>query len=111
MRLTRSAYYLFDAAQIQRPQIGEHVSRKRREHSASEFGREPTSGSSMAGLDGPMIGAASSIMVDALVEQESGKTPPPPPVSVRALAIAIGAMFLFGLLLLLFVTQVLHLPL
>ena len=50
----------------------------------------------MAGMDGPMIGAASTIMVDALVERESGATPPPPPISVGKLAIFFAVMFVVG---------------
>lgn len=74
------------------------MTKRSREHSADEFGN-PASGS-IRGLDPPMIGAASSIMVDALVEQESGRTPPPPPVSVRAISIALGVMFALGFVLL-----------
>lgn len=69
-----------------------------------ELSRDPrafgqaASGSSVAGLDGPMIGAPSMVLVDGLVERESGQTPPPPGVSVKGLAIALLAMFLFGIL-------------
>lgn len=65
-------------------------------HTSNDFGKSPTSGGAMSGMDGPMIGASSSIMVDALAESESGATPSPPPVSVKALAIAFIAMFLIG---------------
>jgi hypothetical protein len=39
-------------------------------------------------------------MLDALVEHESGVTPPPPPVSVRAFVLFFVGMFLFGPILL-----------
>jgi hypothetical protein len=80
-------------------------------HTGEEFGKSPSSGSSTAGLDGPVIGASSAIMLDALTERESGVTPPPPPVSVRAIAITLVVMLALGIILLLFITRVLHSPL
>ena len=77
-------------------------------HSADDFGQSPVG--SMRGLDPPMVGASSTIMLDGLVEEESGKTPPPPTISVRAVVIAVVGMLVLGLLLLLLITQVLHLP-
>jgi hypothetical protein len=71
------------------------------EHQSHEFGRPPSTG--IKGLDAPMIGAPSSIMLDGIVEQESGVTPPPPAVSVKAVVIVLVAMFLFGLIMLVFV--------
>jgi len=47
-------------------------------------------------MDGPMIGAGASIVLDAITERESGRTPPPPPVSVKTLAIALALMFVVG---------------
>lgn len=73
------------------------MARKKREHTADEFGR-PGSGSSAIGgvIDGPMIGAGSAIMADALVEKESGTTPGPPLISVKTLAVILVVMFLAG---------------
>jgi hypothetical protein len=67
-------------------------------HSSSEFGK--TGSSSISGLDAPMIGAAASIAVDAIVERESGVTPPPPPVSLRALIVGLVVVFLLGVVVL-----------
>ena len=87
------------------------MTKKSHLHTGEEFGRSPSSGSSTVGLDGPVIGASSSIMLDALTERESGVTPPPPPFPVRAVAIALVVMFALGVILLLFITRVLHSPL
>ena len=70
------------------------MTRPSREHSADEFG-QPAS-TAMKGLDPPMIGAPSSILLDGIVENESGVTPPPPPISVRAAAIGLLVMFVLG---------------
>lgn len=72
--------------------------RRFRTRSRGDSRTTPRSGSQMAGMDGPMIGAASAIVVDAISERESGATPPPPPVSVGALAIFFVGMFLVGLI-------------
>ena len=68
------------------------------DHSAEEFGKAPSSGSTYAGLDSSMIGAPTSIMVDALVEQESGKTPTPPPFTVRTAVIVLAVLFVVGVI-------------
>ena len=68
--------------------------KKSRTHGSDEFGRPGSS--SLSGLDAPMFGAASSIMVDALVERESGVTPPPPRISVKAIVIGLAVMFVIG---------------
>jgi len=85
-----------------RPRAEDEVAMEResRQHTADEFGRMPSSGSATAGVDGPTIGAPAAIMLDALVEHESGVTPPPPPVSVRAFVLFFVGMFLFGFVLL-----------
>jgi hypothetical protein len=70
------------------------MSKSSRAHSSDEFGQAGSS--SLSGLDAPMIGASSSIMVDALVESESGITPPPPAISVKAVAIAMAVLFVVG---------------
>ncbi|MHB1452040.1 MAG: hypothetical protein ACYCXR_09500 [Coriobacteriia bacterium] len=66
------------------------------EHDSDSFGK-PTSGS-LRGLNPPMIGAPSAIIVDGIVERESGATPPPPAVTLRTVAVVIGSMFVVGLL-------------
>lgn len=54
---------------------------------------------SLTGLNPPMIGAPSAIIVDGIVERESGSNPPPPSsITLRAVALVIGAMFVLGLL-------------
>ena len=68
---------------------------RRRGHTADEFGRSPATGG-MVGFDPPLIGAASVIALDGLVERESGATPPPPPFSLKAAAIGLGVMFALG---------------
>ena len=72
-------------------------------HDGDESGR-PRSGSALAGMDAPMIGAAALITIDGIVERESGVTPPPPPISVKALVIALIVMFLLGVALLTMLT-------
>lgn len=75
------------------------MTRKSREHSSAEFGKSPSSGSATAGLDGPVIGAAGMIMVDGLVEEQSGPRPhteSPPSVSVGRLAFVLLAMFVIA---------------
>ena len=67
-----------------------------RRHTGDDFGKSSGSGSPYAGMDGPMIGAGASIIVDGIAERESGMTPPPPPVSVRTLVIIIVVMFVIG---------------
>lgn len=67
-----------------------------RMHHGDEFGKPGSS--AVSGLDGPVIGAASAIVVDGLAERESGKTPPPPPVSLKALGIGLAVMFVLGVL-------------
>lgn len=75
-----------------------------RMHHGDEFGHSG-SGSSTAGVDGPMIGAGALITLDGITERESGVTPPPPPVSVKALIIGFSVMFIAGVVgLILFMT-------
>jgi hypothetical protein len=73
------------------------MAKRSHQHAGDEFGKSSGSGSPYAGLDGPMIGAAASIIVDGIAERESGVTPPPPPVSVKALVIFLVVMFLVGI--------------
>jgi hypothetical protein len=73
--------------------------RRSNRHDADGSGR-PRSGSTLAGMDGPMIGAGALITIDGIVERESGATPPPPPISVKALVVALIVMFLLGVALL-----------
>jgi hypothetical protein len=86
------------------------MTRGSRGHAGDEFGKAPSSGSAVSGVDGPIIGASSAIMLDALVEEESGKTPPPPPVSVKAVVVVLIVMFLLGLTILA-ILQWSHIPL
>lgn len=72
-----------------------------REHHSDEFGQLPSSG--IKGLDPPMIGAATNMTLDGIVERESGATPPPPPISVRAVVITLVVMFLLGVALAIYV--------
>ena len=74
------------------------MSKKSRRHTSDEFGESSGSGSPFAGLDGPMIGAAASILVDGIAERESGITPPLPPISVRTFVIIFAAMFVIGVI-------------
>ncbi len=67
-----------------------------RHHTGHEFGQSARSGSPYAGMDGPMIGAAASIIIDGIAERESGITPPPPPISVRAFITVFVVMFVIG---------------
>ncbi len=61
----------------------------------SRLGQPGSSG--LSGCDAPLIGAPAAIAIDAIVERESGVTPPPPAISVRTVAIALGLMLLIGL--------------
>ena len=72
------------------------MSKKSRDHTSDEFGKTSGSGSPFAGLDGPMIGAAASILIDGIAERESGITPSPPPISVRTFVIIFVVMFVVG---------------
>ena len=65
-------------------------------HHGDEFSKTG-SGSPVTGIDAPIIGAASTITVDGIVERESGVTPPPPPVSVKALIIVFAVIFVLGI--------------
>lgn len=44
----------------------------------------------------PEMAAPTMIIIDGIVERESGITPPPPPISVKAIAITLGIMLLIG---------------
>lgn len=72
------------------------MTRHVREHDSDSFGK-PMSGS-LTGLNPPMIGAPSAIIVDGIVERESGSSPPPPSIKLRAVALVVGVMFVLGLL-------------
>jgi nicotinamide mononucleotide transporter len=72
------------------------MKRSDRRHTGADFGKTSSAGGQFSGMDGPMIGAAASILVDGIAERESGVTPPPPPVSVRTLAIVFAVMFIIG---------------
>ena len=71
--------------------------RASRQHTSEEFGKSTGSGSPFAGLDGPMIGAPASIIVDGIAERESGKTPGPPPFTLKTAAIVLVVMLVLGL--------------
>ncbi len=71
------------------------AARPSREHNSDEFGQMPSQ--AIKGLDPPMIGAATSITLDGIVERESGATPLPPVVSVRAIIIVLVVMVIVGL--------------
>lgn len=75
--------------------------RPSRLHHSDEFGK-PASGvvagsSAKSAFGRRSVGAASAILVDGLVENESGVTPPPPPISIRTLIIGLGVMFAIGI--------------
>jgi hypothetical protein len=67
-----------------------------REHHSDEFG-QPTLGS-VRGVDAPQIGAPTNVIIDGIVERESGVTPSPPPFSVKTAIIVLVAMMVLGLL-------------
>ena len=71
------------------------MNRASHDNDSDAFGK-PMSGS-LTGLNPPMIGAASAIIVDGIVEQESGITPAPPSITLRTVAIVVGMMFVLGL--------------
>jgi hypothetical protein len=75
------------------------MAKQSRQHTSEEFGRAPSSGSATAGMDAPGIGAPGMIMVDALVEEQSGGRPstePPPQVTVGQLGFVWLAMFVIA---------------
>lgn len=72
------------------------MARGGREHHSDEFGR--VGSSAVSGNDAPTLGAPGMIIVDGMVERESGVTPPPPTITVTMVAVALGVMFLFGVL-------------
>ena len=63
-------------------------------HHSDEFGK--IASNKLTGVDAPLIGAASMITVDGMVERESGVTPAPPLISVRAVVIGLVVMFILG---------------
>jgi drug/metabolite transporter (DMT)-like permease len=67
-------------------------------HHGDEFG-QPVSGK-VTGMNAPFIGAPAAIILDGMVERESGKTPGPPPFSPKIAVIGLVATFLIGLLVL-----------
>ncbi len=71
------------------------MKRESRGHDSDVFGK-PTSGS-LTGLSAPLIGAPSAIIVDGIVERESGATPPPPAITLKMVVVTLGVMLLFGL--------------
>lgn len=73
------------------------------EHDSTEFGQPSSHG--IKGLDPPMIGAPVSIIIDGIVERESGVTPPPPLISVKAVVVALVVMVLLGIGILVLVTR------
>jgi hypothetical protein len=77
------------------------VSKASRRHSSDEFGRPPSGVTSLSNawsiFGRRSIGAPSEIAVDALVERESGVTPPPPPFSMRTMVIFLTVVFLVGI--------------
>jgi hypothetical protein len=76
-------------------------SKDSREHSADEFGR--VGSACIRGVEAPTIAAPTLIMIDGIVERESGATPPPPAISVKAIAIVLGIMLVSGVALLIWV--------
>lgn len=73
------------------------MKRGSRGQDSDSFGK-PMSGS-LTGLNAPMIGAPSAIVVDGIVERETGTTPAPPGVTLRTAAVVFGVMLVLGLLL------------
>ena len=72
-----------------------------RMHHSDEFGK-PASGvvagsSAKSAFGRRSVGAASAILVDGLVENESGVTPSPPPISMKTIVIWLGVMFAVGI--------------
>ena len=65
-----------------------------REHRSAEFGL-PTR-NSIGGIDPPVIGAATNVTIDGIVERESGQTPTPPPFSLNAAVIGMVVMMAVG---------------
>ena len=74
------------------------MSRRSDPHSADEFGR--VGSSALSGLDAPMVGAPAAIMVDGMVERDSGTTPAPPSITVKHVAVALLVMLVLGFLVL-----------
>jgi len=70
------------------------MARKSREHTSDEFGR--TGLGPAAAIGDRALGSASAVIVDGLVEAESGVTPGPGPSS-RSLLIGFGALFLIAI--------------
>lgn len=70
------------------------MSRRSHGHDSNEFGKP--SSSSLTGLDAPLIGAPSSIIVDGINERESGVTPPPPAITIKTLVATLVIMFMLG---------------
>ena len=68
-----------------------------RTHTSDEFGKGTSGG--IRGFDPPMIGAPTSILIDGLVERESGATPSPWSVSVTGIVVFLVGMFVLGLVL------------
>lgn len=65
-----------------------------RQHTADEFGR--VGSASIRGAEMPEMAAPTLIIIDGMVERESGVTPPPPAITVKAIAITLIIMLLIG---------------
>jgi hypothetical protein len=72
-----------------------------RMHHSDEFGKPPSGvlsrSSAWSLLGRRSIGAPSSILLDEIVERESGTTPPPPPFAMKALLIGLAVMLVIGI--------------
>jgi hypothetical protein len=73
------------------------MAKETREHTAEEFGKGTSGGIRV--FDPPMIGAPTSILIDGLVERESGHTPSSWSVSVTGIVVFLVAMLAIGVLL------------
>lgn len=74
-----------------------------KQHSSDDFGQQPLG--AIRGVDAPRYGAPTNVILDGIVEEESGKTPTPPPFSVRTAVIFLAVVFLLGLVLLFVTTR------
>lgn len=75
---------------------------RKREHSSDEFGR--VGSAAIRGAEAPTLGASTLILIDGMVERESGVTPPPPAITVTAIAITLVVMLLLGFAIMVYAT-------
>ena len=78
-------------------------------HTGEEFGRPPSSQMVSASTVPGRMAATTQVILDGVVERESGVTPAPPRISIKTIFLVLVALFLIGVAI--YVFYVARLPL